>query len=43
MPDGSRYSIIRYQGRFSTKFALEKFPFDTQLHSVVMEDGVSSD
>lgn len=43
MPDGSRYSIIRYQGRFSTKFALEKFPFDTQLLSVVMEDGVSSD
>ena len=41
MPDGSLYSIIRYQGRFSTKFPLEKYPFDTQLLSVVMEDTVS--
>jgi curli biogenesis system outer membrane secretion channel CsgG len=24
MPDGSLYSIIRYQGQFSTKFQLEK-------------------
>jgi len=43
MPDGSLYSIIRYQGRFSTKFPLEKYPFDTQLLRVVMEDTVSGD
>jgi hypothetical protein len=42
MPDGSLYSIIRYQGRFSTKFPLEKYPFDTQLLKVVMEDSLSA-
>ena len=34
MPDGSLYSIIRYQGRFATKFPLEKYPFDTQFLTV---------
>jgi hypothetical protein len=43
MPDGSLYSIIRYQGRFSTKFPLESYPFDTQILRVVMEDTVSAD
>ncbi|ODA68535.1 Proton-gated ion channel precursor [Methyloligella halotolerans] len=38
MPDGSLYAIIRYQGRFSTKFNLEDYPFDTQTMTVVMED-----
>ena len=38
LPDGSLYSIIRYQGLFSTKFHLERFPFDTQALIVVMED-----
>jgi len=42
MPDGSVYSIIRYQGQFSTKFQLEKYPFDTQELVVVMEDTVSA-
>ena len=41
MPDGSLYSIIRYQGRFATKFPLEKYPFDTQSLRVMMEDTVS--
>ncbi|MGD9502105.1 MAG: hypothetical protein AB7V40_06425 [Methyloceanibacter sp.] len=41
MPDGSLYSVIRYQGRFSTKFDLGKYPFDTQLLTVLMEDTVS--
>jgi len=41
MPDGSRYDIIRYQGRFSTKFPLEKYPFDTQHLTVAMEDTLS--
>jgi hypothetical protein len=38
LPDGSFYSILRYQGLFSTKFHLETFPFDTQALTVVMED-----
>lgn len=38
MPDGSRYSIIRYQGLFATKFPLEAYPFDKQTLRVVMED-----
>jgi len=42
MPDGSLYSIIRYQGRFATKFPLEKYPFDTQILTVAMEDTVAS-
>jgi hypothetical protein len=41
MPDGSLYTIIRYQGKFSTNFALENYPFDTQVLTVVMEDTVS--
>jgi hypothetical protein len=40
MPDGSFYSIIRYQGLFSTKFRLEEYPFDEQRLLVVMEDTV---
>ena len=42
MPDGSVYAIIRYQGQFSTKFRLEKYPFDTQELLVVMEDTVAA-
>lgn len=41
MPDGSRYAIIRYQGRFSTKFRLDNYPFDRQRLTVVMEDTLS--
>ncbi|MEG6509598.1 hypothetical protein V6C03_11530 [Methyloligella sp. 2.7D] len=41
MPDGSLYSILRYEGRFSTKFHLEKYPFDTQGMTVIMEDTLS--
>ena len=41
MPDGNLYSIIRYQGRFSTAFALESYPLDRQFLTVVMEDTVS--
>ena len=41
MPDGTVYSIIRNQGRFSTKFPLENYPFDTQSLMVEMEDTVS--
>jgi hypothetical protein len=42
MPDGSLYSIVRYQGRFATKFPLDDYPFDTQLLRVVMEDTISA-
>lgn len=42
MPDGSLYSIIRYQGRFSAKFPLEKYPFDTQLLKITMEDSIAA-
>jgi hypothetical protein len=42
MPDGSLYSIIRYQGRFASKFPLEQYPFDTQFLTVEMEDTVSN-
>ena len=38
MPDGSFYSIIRYQGLFATKFPLESYPFDKQTLKVIMED-----
>lgn len=41
MPDGSLYAIIRYQGRFSTKFPLERYPFDTQYLTVALEDTIS--
>ncbi|HEY8277143.1 MAG TPA: hypothetical protein VIG52_09150 [Methyloceanibacter sp.] len=41
MPDGTVYAIIRNQGRFSTKFPLEHYPFDTQSLTVEMEDTVS--
>lgn len=42
MPDGSLYAIIRNQGQFSTKFELEKYPFDTQFLTVEMEDSLAS-
>ena len=38
LPGGGYYSILRYQGLFSTKFQLETFPFDTQHLTVIMED-----
>lgn len=41
MPDGSLYNIVRYHGRFSKKFRLEKYPFDRQTLDFVIEDSVS--
>lgn len=40
MPDGSKYMIMRYQGVFSRRLNLEKFPFDTQNLALIFEDGV---
>lgn len=42
MPDGSRYAIIRNQGRFSSKFVLERYPFDQQELRILFEDTVAS-
>ena len=42
MPDGSRYAIIRNQGRFSSKFQLERYPFDQQELRILFEDTVAS-
>lgn len=38
MPDGSKYMAYRYQGVFSRKMNLEKFPFDSQNLRVLFED-----
>ena len=38
MPDGSKYMVLRYQGVFSRKMSLEKYPFDTQVLEMVFED-----
>lgn len=38
MPDGSYYTIIRNQGKFSAKFPLHQYPFDRQNLVVLMED-----
>lgn len=40
MPDGSRYMIFRVQGKFSSKFPLQMYPFDRQTLTVAMEDTV---
>lgn len=38
MPDGTKYQVFRYQGVFSKKMNLEKYPFDVQNLNVVFED-----
>ena len=38
MPDGTRYQALRFQGVFSRKMNLEKYPFDTQVLEMVFED-----
>lgn len=38
MPDGSKYQVLRFQGVFSRKMNLEKYPFDTQVLEMVFED-----
>ena len=41
LPDGSKYQVLRYQGVFSRKMSLKKYPFDTQVIEMVFEDKVS--
>jgi len=38
MPDGSQYQAFRYQGVFSKKMSLERYPFDVQNLTIVFED-----
>ena len=38
LPDGSRYMAMRYQGVFTRKMNLEKYPFDVQTLTLVFED-----
>lgn len=38
MPDGSKYMAFRYQGVFSRKMNLERFPFDVQNLVAIFED-----
>lgn len=38
LPDGSKYQVLRYQGVFSRKMSLKKYPFDTQVLEMVFED-----
>jgi len=40
-PDGSWYSLTRYQSRFNTDFPLQAYPFSTQYLVVEMESGRS--
>ena len=38
LPDGSKYTAVRYQGQFNSKLLLEKYPFDTQHLIIEFED-----
>ncbi len=37
-PDGSAYQLFRYQGDFSTKFPVHRYPFDRQSLRMEFED-----
>ena len=41
LPDGWKYTAIRYQGQFNSKLPLEKYPFDKQSLVVEFEDNSS--
>jgi hypothetical protein len=38
LPDGSKYTAIRYQGQFNSKLPLENYPFDKQNLIIQFED-----
>lgn len=40
MTDGSYYAIIRDQGKFSSKFDLQDYPFDYQALPIIIEDNI---
>jgi hypothetical protein len=37
-PDGAKYQVFRYQGAFSTKLDIRRYPFDAHVLSVSLED-----
>jgi hypothetical protein len=41
LPDGSKYTALRYQGQFNSKLPLEKYPFDNQNLVIEFEDNSS--
>jgi hypothetical protein len=41
LPDGWKYTAIRYQGQFNSKLPLEKYPFDTQHLIIEFEDNAA--
>lgn len=43
MPDGSLYTVLRERGKFSAKFPLNNFPFDSQKLVILIEDSVSDE
>ena len=38
LPDGTQYSVVHVQGKFNSKLPLERYPFDTQDLTVIVED-----
>lgn len=38
LPDGSYYNVVRHQGGFSSKMPLDKYPFDSQELTIIIED-----
>lgn len=40
MPDGNYYAIICDQGKFSSKFSLQRYPFDRQTLPIIIEDNI---
>ena len=43
LPDGTKYTALRYQGQFNSKLPLEKYPFDTQNLVIEFEDNAAGD
>jgi hypothetical protein len=41
LPDGWKYTAIRYQGQFNSKLPLEKYPFDQQNLIIEFEDNAT--
>ncbi len=41
LPDGTKYTAIRYQGQFNSKLPLEKYPFDQQKLVIEFEDNAA--
>jgi hypothetical protein len=42
LKDGSHYQLLRYQGKFNTRFPLQRYPFDSQDLRMEFEDSGST-